>query len=187
MLLSGTTGINLAQSFPEIFSFVSLENLFLKVRPVKFGVRFSINGDNDPFEDFVSPGFSVFDFDFSEDISVYFGCDLDSFFPFSEVLFLMGFDLFFILIFFIVIFKIPLIDFDLVIQVVSFSFQFMDCFGALSFVQIEFGKNGINSMSKTFNFGCFRLNRINIFVDELSSQVTKRFFEIGKFWCIVSN
>lgn len=187
MFLSGTAGINFAQSFSEIFSFVSFKDLFLKVRPVKFGVRFSINGDNNPFEDIVSPGFSVFDFDFSEDISVNFGCDLDSFFPFSEVLFLMGFDLFFILIFFIVVFKIPVIDFDLVIQVVSFSFQFMDGFGALSFVEIEFGKNGINSMSKTFNFGSFRLNRINVFVNELDCQVSKRFFEIGKFRCIISN
>jgi hypothetical protein len=187
LLLSGTARINLAQSFPEIFSFVSFKDLFLKVRPVKFGVRFSINGDNDPFEDIVGLGFSVFDFDFSEDISINFGCDLDSFFPFSEVLFLMDFDLFFILIFFIVIFKIPIIDFDLVIQVVSLSFQFMDGFGALSFVQIEFGKNGIDSMSKTLNFGSFRLNRINVFVDELGRQVSKRFFKVGKFWRVVSN
>ncbi len=187
MFLSGITGINLAQSFSEIISFVSFKDLFLKVRPVKFGVRFSINGDNNPFEDIVSPRFSVFDFDFSEDISINFGGNLDSFFPFSEVLFLIGFDLFFILIFFIIIFEIPVIDFDLVIQVVSFSFQFMNGFGALSFVQIEFGKNGINSMSKTLNFGCFRLNRINVFVDKLGSQVSKRFFEIGKFWRVVSN
>jgi len=63
----------------------------------------------------------------------------------------------------------------------------MDGFGALSFVQIEFGKNGIDSMSKTLNFGSFRLNRINVFVDELGRQVSKRFFKVGKFWRVVSN
>jgi len=92
LLLSGTAWIDLTQSFPEIFAFISFEDLFLEVRPVKFGVRLSINSDNDPFEDIVGFGFSVVDFDFGKDIGVNFGGDLDSFFPFSEVLFLIGFD-----------------------------------------------------------------------------------------------
>jgi hypothetical protein len=69
------------------------------------------------------------------------------------------------LIFFIVIFEIAFIDFDLVIQVVGFSFQLMNGFRALSFIKIEFGKDRIDSMSKTFNFGRFRFNGINVFVD----------------------
>ena len=131
MLFPCIAGVNLTQSFSEVFSFISFKDLFLEIRPVKFTVRLAINGDNDPFEDFIGFRFSVFDVDFGKDVSVDFGSDLDSFFPLTKVLFFVGFDLFFILVFFIVIFKIAFIEFDLSVEIVNFSFQISNGFGAL--------------------------------------------------------
>ena len=46
LLLPCTTSVNFTQSLSEVFSFVSLKDLFLKVGPIKFSVRLTINGNN---------------------------------------------------------------------------------------------------------------------------------------------
>jgi hypothetical protein len=53
LLFSGSAGIDLSHSFSEVFSLVSVEDLIPEIRPVKLGVRFSINADDNPFENVI--------------------------------------------------------------------------------------------------------------------------------------
>lgn len=120
LLLLCVTGIDFAQTFSEILTFVSDKDLIFEIRPVEFGLRFVINGNNDPLEDFVGFGLSVFDFYFSKSIGIDFGSDLDSFFPLGKIFFFVVFDLFAILIFLVTIFKFTFIDLDLSVELFGF-------------------------------------------------------------------
>ena len=187
LLLSGITCINLAQSLSEVSALLSFKNFLLKIGPIEFSIRFTINCNNDPFEDVISLWFSVLDIDFGENFSINLWGNLDSFFPFSEILFLIDFDLFFILIFFVVIFEFSFIDFDLSIQVVDFMFQLNNGFLALLLVGFKFRNNWVDPICKTLDFTCFWFNCVDIFVDELSCQISKGFFQIDKLLRIVSD
>lgn len=120
LLLLCVTGIDFAQTFSEILTFVSDKDLIFEIRPVEFGLRFVINGNNDPLEDFVGFGLSVFDLYFGKSIGIDFGSDLDSFFPLGKIFFFVVFDLFAILIFLVTIFKFTFIDLDLSVELFGF-------------------------------------------------------------------
>lgn len=111
LFLSGNAGIYFSHSLSKILSVFSVEDLILKIRPIILGLRFSINGYNNPFKDLISFGFSIININFYQFFSINFGSNLNSFLPLSKVFLFICFDLLFVFAFFVIIFKISLIDF----------------------------------------------------------------------------
>ena len=80
--------INFTESLPQISSLIIFYGLSEEVGPIIFGLGLVVHGDHDPLENFISLGFSVFDFEFGELKHIDLGGSLDSFFAYFDVFFL---------------------------------------------------------------------------------------------------
>jgi hypothetical protein len=89
LLLFCIASVDFSQSGFEVRAFISDEDLFSEVRPVELGLRFTINGSNDPFKNFIGFRLSIFDLDLEERVGIDFVSNLDSLFPLSKVLLLV--------------------------------------------------------------------------------------------------
>lgn len=157
----GIRSIDFSQSFLEILSSILLKELELKVWKIKLGLIFSINRNNNPFEELIGKRFSIFNLNFLYFFYVKLFRNWNPFFPEGNVPFFIG--LYFVLSQFDCVgVETVLIIVDIFFELGWFFTERIDPLWALKLRLIELGEDSGNSLWKLGDLGDLLLDQLDI-------------------------